>query len=193
MKNKIILIGGGGHCHSVIDAIEFAAEYEIVGIVDHIDKVGNDIMSYPIIGTDDDLALIVNEVKYAFITLGQIKTAAVRKSLFERITALGYEVPNIISPLAYVSKSATLGRGNFIGHQAIVNANAVIHDNCIVNTKALIEHDAIIDSHCHIATGAIINGGCKVHSEVFVGSASTTKQGATINSKSFIKAGSVVI
>lgn len=196
MKNKIILVGGGGHCHSVIDAIELAAEYEIVGIIGHIDdidKVGNEIMSYPIIGTDDDLTSIIDEVKYAFITVGQIKTAAVRKSLFEKITTLGYEVPNIVSPLAYVSKSAILGKGNFIGHQAIVNANAVIHDNCIVNTKALIEHDAIINSHCHIATGAIINGGCKVHSEVFVGSAATTKQGATINSKSFIKAGSVVV
>lgn len=192
MKNKIILIGGGGHCHSVIDAIEQAAEYEIVGIIDHIDKVGTNVMSYSVIGTDDDLVAMVDDIEYAFITLGQIQTAVVRKSLFEMLMKLGYKVPNIISPLAYVSRSATLGIGNFIGHQAIVNANAVIHDNCIINTKALIEHDAFIYSHCHIATGAIINGGCKVHSEVFVGSAATTKQDAIIESMSFIKAGSVV-
>lgn len=192
MKNKIILIGGGGHCHSVIDVIELADEFEIVGIIDHVDKADTNVMSYPVIGTDDDLAAIVSNVKYAFITLGQIKTAEVRKSLFERIINLGYEVPNIISPLAHVSTSSKLGRGNFIGHQAIVNANAVIHDNCIINTKALIEHDVEVSSHCHIATGAIINGGCIVQSEVFVGSAVTTKQGAIIDSKSFIKAGSIV-
>jgi len=192
MKNKIILIGGGGHCHSVIDVVELAAEYEIVGVIDQADKVGTNVMSYPVIGTDDDLAAMIYDVKYAFITLGQIKTATIRKSLFEKLISLGYEVPNIISPLAHVSKSAKLGRGNFIGHQAIVNAKAVINDNCIINTKALIEHDVNIDSHCHIATGAIINGGCSIQSEVFVGSAATTRQGAIIDSKSFIKAGSVV-
>ena len=192
MKNKIILIGGGGHCHSVIDVVELAAEYEIVGVIDQADKVGTNVMSYPIIGTDDDLSAIVDDVKYAFIALGQIKTAKVRKSLFDRLISLGYEIPNMISPLAHVSTSAKLGRGNFIGHQALVNANAIIHDNCIINTKALIEHDVNIESHCHIATGAIINGGCIVQSEVFVGSAATTKQGAIIESKSFIKAGSVV-
>lgn len=192
MKNKIILIGGGGHCHSVIDVVELSAEYEIVGVIDQADKVGTNVMSYPVIGTDDDLAAMIYDVKYAFITLGQIKTATIRKSLFEKLISLGYEVPNIISPLAHVSKSAKLGRGNFIGHQAIVNAKAVINDNCIINTKALIEHDVNIDSHCHIATGAIINGGCSIQSEVFVGSAATTRQGAIIDSKSFIKAGSVV-
>lgn len=192
MKNKIILIGGGGHCHSVIDVVELAAEYEIVGVIDQADKVGTNVMSYPVIGTDDDLAAMIYDVKYAFITLGQIKTATIRKLLFEKLISLGYEVPNIISPLAHVSKSAKLGRGNFIGHQAIVNAKAVINDNCIINTKALIEHDVNIDSHCHIATGAIINGGCSIQSEVFVGSAATTRQGAIIDSKSFIKAGSVV-
>jgi len=192
MKDKILLIGGGGHCHSVIDVIEAGDKYEIYGIVDKTDKIGEKVFSYPVIGTDDDLDRLITEVKYAFITLGQIRTAEVRKFLFNKLIALGYEIPNIISPLAYISKNSHLGRGNFIGHHAVINANSIIHQNCIINTKALIEHDVTIESHCHIATGAIINGACYVQSETFVGSAATTKQGAVIASKSFIKAGSVV-
>ena len=34
MKEKIVLIGGGGHCHSVIDVIEQENKYEIIGIID---------------------------------------------------------------------------------------------------------------------------------------------------------------
>ena len=34
MKPKIILIGGGGHCKSVIDVIEEENKYIIAGIVD---------------------------------------------------------------------------------------------------------------------------------------------------------------
>ena len=33
MKEKIILVGGGGHCHSVIDVIEQTNKYEIIDIV----------------------------------------------------------------------------------------------------------------------------------------------------------------
>lgn len=193
MKKGILLIGGGGHCHSVIDVIELAGDYEIIGVLDKADKIGEKVMSYPIIGVDEDLSTLFTDVDYAFITLGQIRTAAIRKSLFEELINLGYKVPNIISPLAYVSTSAKLGKGNFVGHHAIINANSKIQDNCIINTKCLIEHDVEIGSHCHIATAAIINGGCSVRDEVFVGSAATTKQGAMIDSKSFIKAGSVVL
>ena len=34
MKEKLILIGGGGHCKSCIDVIEQENKYEIAGIVD---------------------------------------------------------------------------------------------------------------------------------------------------------------
>ena len=32
--NKIVLIGGGGHCKSVIDVIEQENKFEIAGIID---------------------------------------------------------------------------------------------------------------------------------------------------------------
>ena len=44
--NKIILIGGGGHCKSVIDVIEQQAQYEIAGIVDKPEFINNKILGY---------------------------------------------------------------------------------------------------------------------------------------------------
>ena len=51
-NEKIILIGGGGHCKSVIDVIEQEGKFQIAGI---IDKQGNisKVLGYPIIGNDD--------------------------------------------------------------------------------------------------------------------------------------------
>ena len=40
MKEKIVLVGGGGHCHSVIDVIEQTNKYEIIGIVDIKKNIG---------------------------------------------------------------------------------------------------------------------------------------------------------
>ena len=53
--NKIILIGGGGHCKSVIDVIEQQAQYEIAGIVDKPEFINNKILGYTVIGDDSDL------------------------------------------------------------------------------------------------------------------------------------------
>ena len=49
MKEKIVLIGGGGHCHSVIDVIEQTNKYEIIGIVDTKENIGKKVLDYEII------------------------------------------------------------------------------------------------------------------------------------------------
>lgn len=75
--NEIILIGGGGHCKSVIEAAESAGAWQIRGILDAADRVGETVLGYPVIGTDDDIpALIARMPKVRFvITVGYIKTA----------------------------------------------------------------------------------------------------------------------
>ena len=53
--NKIVLIGGGGHCKSVIDVIEQEGKFNISGIIDKPELLGEEILGYPVIGNDSDL------------------------------------------------------------------------------------------------------------------------------------------
>ena len=191
MKN-IILIGGGGHCKSVIDVIEQEGRFEISGIIDKPELLGSRILGYPVIGNDSDLDVLAKKYQYALITVGQIKSPSLRIKLFDLAVKAGFTLPSIISPNAYVSKHSSIGNGVIVMHNAIVNASASIGDNCIINSKALIEHDCSISKHCHISTNATINGGVTVESGCFIGSGSTTKESITIGEKSFIKAGSLV-
>ena len=192
MQNKleILLIGGGGHCHSVIDVIEQENKYKIVGIVDKKELIGTKVLNYEVIACDDDLEELYKIYKYAIVTVGQIRSNSLRVKLFDLIKSLGYNIPTIISPLAYVSKYANVDQGTVIHHHALVNANANIGKNCIINTKALIEHDVRVEDNCHISTGAIINGGVVVKANVFYGSNATCKE--MIEIEGFIKAGSIV-
>lgn len=190
--NKIILIGGGGHCKSVIDVIEQQAHFEIAGIVDKHEFLGSKILGYQVIGSDFDLDSLAKKYQYALITVGQIKSPLLRIKLFDLANKAGFILPTIISPNAYVSKYSKIGNGSVIMHHAIVNANTTIGDNCIINSKVLIEHDCFIANHCHISTNAIINGGVKIGSNCFIGSNVTTKDNITIKEKSFIKAGALV-
>ena len=190
---EIVLIGGGGHCKSVVDVIEQEGRFEIVGIVDKPELLGSNVLGYSVIGSDSDLDSLAKRYQYALITVGQIKSPSLRIKLFDLAINAGFTLPNIISPNAYVSKHLTIGKGVVVMHNAMVNASASIGDNCIINSKALIEHDCLISKHCHISTNATINGGVTVESGCFVGSSVTTKELITISENSFIKAGSLVL
>lgn len=186
---EIILIGGGGHCKSIIDVIEQQAKYQIAGIIDKKELIGTEVLGYKIIATDEDLPSLQKQFPHAIITIGQIKSNTARVNLFETLEKLGFNMPIIISPLAYVSRHASVGEGTVVMHGAIVNPHAKIGKNCIINSKALIEHDAVVENSCHISTGAIVNGGVVVKENTFFGSNATSKEYITV--AGFIKAGSV--
>lgn len=190
MKPKLILIGGGGHCAACIDVIEQEDKFEIVGIVDK-DTAGGRLLGYPILGSDDDLQALRASYDYALITIGQIKSPSTRIRLFEYAQSLGFTLPIIVSPRAYVSKHVLIGAGTIIMHDALINSRATIGRNCIINTKALVEHEGVVEDNCHISTAAIINGGTLVRRGTFVGSNAVTKESVETKENDFIKAGSL--
>jgi sugar O-acyltransferase (sialic acid O-acetyltransferase NeuD family) len=190
MKPKLILIGGGGHCKSCIDVIEQEDKFVIAGIVD-VNTSISDLLGYPRLGNDDHLVKLKLNYDYALITTGQIKSPAIRIRLFDQAKSLGFKLPIIISPRAYVSKHAKIGDGSIVMHDALINAGAIVGDNCIVNTKSLIEHDAVIENNCHISTGALINGGVIIKRGSLVGSNAVTKESVVTKENDFIKAGSL--
>ncbi len=187
---EILLIGGGGHCKSVIDVIEQEKRYKIAAIIDKKELIGSEVLGYKIIGCDEDLKDLRQKFSHAIVTVGHIKSNVIRVKLFELLKELDFHMPTIVSPLAYVSKHAFVDEGSVIMHHALVNPHAKVGKNCIINSKALIEHDAVIENFVHIATGAIINGGATVKENTFFGSGAVIREYATAHG--FIKAGSVV-
>ena len=191
-KPGLILIGAGGHAHACIDVIEQHGSYEIAGLIGMPDEIHDHHLGYEVIGTDDDLPELAKTIPYALITLGQIKTPTDRTRLYQQVVALGFQLPTIIAPSAYVSRQATLGAGTIVMHGAIVNAGASVGKNCIINTRALLEHDATVADNCHISTGAIINGNVAVGSGSFVGSGSIIKEGASLGQNCLVGMGLAV-
>lgn len=191
-KTNIILVGGGGHCASVIDVIEQEGKYHIKGIIDTKEHIEKEVLGYKIIGSDDDLEKLYFTCPNAIISVGQIKSNTLRVRLFQKLKAIGYHLPVVISPLAYVSKHAIIEEGTIIMHHALVNAGSKIGKNCIVNTKANIEHGVQIEDFCHISTGTVVNGDCIIGKDTFVGSNATISNGITIPPNSIISAGEFV-
>lgn len=189
-KKPLILVGGGGHCKSVIDVAE-SAGYTILGILDKPEEVGKQVLDYKIIGTDDDIPQYVDKAEFV-ITVGQIKSCAIRKKIAERIEKAGGKLATIIASDATVSKYATIGEGTVILHKCVVNADAKIGKNCIINTMANIEHEVEIGDFCHISTGVMVNGMTKVGNDTFVGSGSVLYNCIEVPNNSIIPAGTIV-
>lgn len=192
-KEKILLLGGGGHCRSVIDVIECNGRFDIAGIVDKEALIGDSILGYKVIASDKDLKNLVSEYKNFIITVGQIKSNATRVRLFNFVKSIGGILPSIVSPRAYVSQHAFVDEGTVIMHNALINAKAKVGKNSIINTGAVLEHDSVVGDHCHIATGVYINGECKIEDHSFIGSNAVIIQGCFLGKNSVIAAGTVII
>lgn len=190
IDKKIILVGGGGHCKSVIDVAE-SAGYTIAGILDMPELVGTTVLGYPVIGTDDNISEYLDEALF-LVTVGHIKDASLRIKLHDRIKEAGGRLATLVASTAYVSRFASIGEGSVIMHHAMVNADAHIGTGCIINTFANIEHDANIGNYCHISTGTMVNGNCMVGEGVFLGSQSVMVNGIRITDGCVFAAGSMV-
>ena len=186
----LVLVGGGGHCKSVIDVAE-SAGYNILGILDMPEDVGKQVLDHKVIGTDDDIPQYVDKAEF-IITVGFIKNPATRIILYNKVKEAGGKLATIIASTAHVSKYSTIGEGTVVMHQAFVNAGAHIGANCIINTFSNIEHDAQIGDQCHISTGTMVNGDCKIGERVFVGSQSVLANSITIGNDIIVGAGSLV-
>ena len=194
MARKLLLLGGGGHCKSIIDSLFDKNEYDEIGIIEKQNNSCVPVLGIPVIGVDDDLKQFKHDgFTDAFISLGSIGNPLNRRKLFKLISSLGFSIPNIIDKSAVVSKSVVLGKGIYIGKNALVNADAFLSDCSIINSSATIEHDCIIGEFVHISPGAVLGGNVFIGQDSHIGAGSTIKQKVRIGENVMIGMGSVVL
>lgn len=194
MDRKLVLIGGGGHCKSVLDAALKSNEYAEIVITDPIIQTGTSILGCEVIGKDDRLPVLKSQgFLEAFITVGSIKGARLREKLVEIAHVHGFIFPVIIDPSASVSEYVQIGEGTFVGKNAVINADVHIGKHCIINTGTIIEHECMIGDFVHVAVGAILCGNVRVGAGSFIGAGSTIIQGISIGNESVIGVNSTVL
>ena len=192
MAKKIILVGGGGHCKVIIDAIRKSKEFDIIGITDPL-LVGQKISGIPVLGNDDELHSLFKEgVKYAFIGVGSVGDCTARKNIDANLNRIGFELPVIVHPKAVVGSDVELGKGTFVAAGAVINPGVKTGMNVIVNTCASIDHDCVIGDFVHIAPGATLSGGVSVGDETHIGTGANVIQNKKIGKRCMISAGFTV-
>lgn len=194
MDRCLVMVGGGGHCKSVLDAVRQLDDCLEIVITDVRYPKETTIMGYPIVGADDVLpALHQRGVRQAFVTIGSIHDTSARHRVYENVKKIGFELPEIVDPSSIIAKSVKVGNGVFVGKRAVINSDSIIGEMAIINTGAIIEHECRIGKFTHVAVAATVCGGVEIADDVFIGTNATIIQGVKIGRKSVIGAGSIVL
>lgn len=193
MANKLVLIGGGGHCKSVLDAALRMDTFSDIVITDSVIPAGTKVLGCEVVGTDDCLeSLLLYGYEYAFVTVGSIRVESLREKIVAKAETLGFKFPNMVDPSAIVSSTAVIGDGSFVGKNVTINADVNIGQHCIINTGSIIEHECDVQDFVHISVGSILCGEVSVGRSSFIGAGSTIIQCLEIGNNAVIGAGAVV-
>ena len=188
----IVLVGFGGHAKSVIDSIERAKKFHIIGFTDIVAQ--KEYRGYKYLGNDDVLQKYFDEgIKCAAVTLGYMGTGKIRDYLYYRLKRIGFCLPVIIDSSSVLAEDVIIKEGTFVGKNCVINSASEIGSMCIINTGAVIEHESYVGDFSHVSVNATLCGSVMLGEHCFVGANSTIIQNVRVESECIIGAGSVVL
>ena len=195
---KILILGAGDHAKVVVETILLLyPNCEIYFLDDLYNEQSNNLIDkkfnqIPLIGS---LSMALNEkmlIKYknAFVAVGVSKT---RVSWIKRLESIGYSLPSFVHKTAWLSPSASMGKGNILLANSVVQTEVKLGDGVIVNTSSSVDHHSIIKEGSHICPGVNMAGNVSVGKRSLIGIGSKVIQNISIGDDVIVGAGSIVI
>jgi sugar O-acyltransferase (sialic acid O-acetyltransferase NeuD family) len=193
-KLPIILFGASGHAKVIIDIIEKANQYEIIGLLDNHKSVNETVCGYAILGDENILPALLQQYKdlHCIISIGDNwKRYHIYEKLKQQFPVLQFGVA--IHPHAKIGKQVIIDEGTVIMAGVIINPDVQIGKCVILNTNSSIDHDCILGDYCSLAPGAILGGKVTVNSYSAISIGAIIKHGISIGKHCVIGAGALVL
>ena len=195
MKNKLLILGSGGHGRVIADVAEKTKLFHDISFLDN-NFLNSDFSkstnSKKVIGEISKLNIekYSSEFSHAFVGIGDNK---IRINWFKILETMNFEIPTIIDPSAEISKYAELERGSFINTNVVIQCNSKIKFGSILNTSCTIDHDSIIGEGTHISPGVNVAGNVNIGKFCWIGIGSKIIQNIQIGDNVTVGGGSLVL
>ena len=186
LRKNLVLLGAGGHAHSVADAA-LSAGWNVVGFLapdapsGHL-LPGRRFESFKELDrSSQNLALAVGN-------------NTVRQEIFHSAQqeVEGIEFATIIHSSAFVSASAELGVGAVVLGQANVGPHCSIGIGALINTAASLDHGSTLGDFASLGPGAITGGNVTLGPLSQIGIGANILPGITVGERAVVGAGSMV-
>jgi len=189
MSKKLLILGAKGAAKKALEAMDGQDIYSEIAFLDNYADY-NQLLSYPIIGKCDDLEKYKLNYTHAFVCITDTRT---RMYFIKRLINAGYQIPNIIHPLSYISKSAEIASGIFVNALAVIQSDSKIGNGCLINTGAVVEHDNQLGECVNISSNVTTTGNVIIDKYAFIGAGTTIINSVHIGENVLVAAGSAVI
>ncbi|SDI11692.1 sugar O-acyltransferase, sialic acid O-acetyltransferase NeuD family [Paraburkholderia phenazinium] len=153
---KLLIVGAGGHGKSVAEAALACGSFELVGFVDDAAPELTSVWDWPVLGTTASLAEYRSRADAAIVAIGN---NGLREALFDRLGALGFELPAVVHPTAIVSPRTIIGPGSAIMAGSIIGTEAKLGAGSIVNSGAVVDHHCTVEDFGHLGVNTSMAGG----------------------------------
>jgi UDP-perosamine 4-acetyltransferase len=164
---RVAILGAGGLGKVILEAFVSKGEHEVVGFLD--DQASKSFCGRPILGKLHDLELLQQrKVAGVCLALGD-RFLQERIQFIRRIRKMNLRAVNAIHDTAWVSPSAKLGQGIYVGPQACIHAGAKVGDFSTIWSGCIVEHDCQLGENCFLAPGAKTAGYTVLGDHVFLG------------------------
>jgi sugar O-acyltransferase (sialic acid O-acetyltransferase NeuD family) len=177
-----VLVGAGGHAKVLAEILEKAGA-RLSAYVDVRESTWLDARRYADDGSFSDLSHAV-VVGMAGIRAAQLRR---RLAIADGWIGRGFELPPVVHPAAWVSRSAVLGPGVQILAGAIVQPGARLGRGAIVNSASVVEHDAVVGPGCHLAPGSVVLADSKVGACAMIGANAVVLRGTEVPDDSLVR------
>ena len=180
---RLLIVGAGGHGHSVVEAVLAAVKYELVSFVDDAAPSLQCVWDLPVFGATADMTRYGQYADAAIVAIGNNR---LREELHQRLYAAGFELVIVIHPKAVVSPQAVFGAGCAIMAGAIVGTEAQLGAGVIVNCGAVVDHHCRIEDFSHLginagtASGSVLGRGAWMQAGAVLGYGVKLEAGAVL-------------
>jgi UDP-perosamine 4-acetyltransferase len=193
-RERVVLVGSGGHAKVVLDILEAMENWDIVGVT--IEKPDSAITfcGYPILGDDRVLSDLLDEgVTTAAIGVGGFTNNLLRKNIFNNLISLGFKVATLIHPSVMIARDVLIGEGSVFFGGVVINPGVRVGRNVVVATGSTVDHETQIEDDVLISAGVTVGAMVKIEKGALLAIGSTVVSGRNIGKNSLVAAGAVVV
>ena len=192
VKEKIFIIGSGGHSRVVIDSFRKSGR-QIDGMVDPAYQKDELVAGIPVIGGDQVLDNFSIDSIQLINGVGVLPGHLGRWRIADNMRTRGFKFVTVVDPGAVISSRVSVSEGAQVMAGCILQDGVNIGSDSVVNTGAVLDHDCNIGEKCWISPGVTICGGSTIGSNAYIGAGATLIQNVNIGVGALIGAGTTVI
>lgn len=192
---RLYIFGAGELASIAYSYFHELGNYEMRGFVidDEFDDKSNSSVDGVSVDTFSNLSsILTSDDVDVFIAVGASSMNRNRQNVFRRLDALGVTFASYVSPYAFVSSKALIGRNVMIFEHNVVQNGVTIGDNSILWSGNHIGHHTSIGAHCFLSSHVVISGYCKVEQNCYFGVNSTVVDNTTIRAATLVGAASLI-